>query len=574
MVKINTIANQLFAGALFIVLLSGVLSAFSFLVIRNIQQSTALGEKIRQANDQFNEIGILKRNFLLYESRQPELFETGISFNLKRIQRASDSINQIFLSFHSHTTSTGEMGVGREEVAGLQQTLKEYMASLGRLEKLTLQKGFKDWGKIGQLREAIHRVESLELDYDKTYMLMLRRHEKDFLLRNDMKYLDKFNAGIREFMNHLALCNGSGKCDQMKQLLRNYQQLFREVVRLQRQIGLTRNDGLMEEIERQEKAIKATLDKFSKAVLVASEQETRQNIILYALLFLVQIAVCLVLAKLLGKRFGRKVNEIRQALAQLARGEPIDQPVSEAGKDEIAQARQALQALSGRLTRIEEFATSVGKGNLQASLEGESRNGTLEQTLLVMQRELKKAREEEATRHWQAASQAALLQITRDATDREQLARLFLKKLITLLNCSLGGIFIREEAGEVPVLSMKACYAYDRQKYLKQMIPEGEGLIGQVFKEGKPQEMTEVPDNYLSITSGLGKASPRYLYLQPLVFKAERIGVMELASFTPFTEAGKTLVSKAGEALASTIVMNRMVENREGREVNEAAGTP
>ncbi|MGC4020926.1 MAG: PAS domain S-box protein [Cyclobacteriaceae bacterium] len=106
-------------------------------------------------------------------------------------------------------------------------------------------------------------------------------------------------------------------------------------------------------------------------------------------------------------------------------------------------------------------------------------------------------------------------------------------------------------------LKLVACYAYDRKKFLDKKIEIGEGLVGQCFLEKEATYMTVIPSDYVRITSGLGEATPKCIYLQPVQTKDEIVGVLELASFHELKDFEKKFIQRATENIAAAIISSR-----------------
>lgn len=95
--------------------------------------------------------------------------------------------------------------------------------------------------------------------------------------------------------------------------------------------------------------------------------------------------------------------------------------------------------------------------------------------------------------------------------------------------CAL--FLLQEDFSGNEILSLASCYAYDRKKFIEKSIGIGEGIVGQAFLEKEVVVLTDIPKNYIKITSGLGEATPRQLIIAPLIYLDKCLGVLEVATF-------------------------------------------
>jgi len=162
---------------------------------------------------------------------------------------------------------------------------------------------------------------------------------------------------------------------------------------------------------------------------------------------------------------------------------------------------------------------------------------------------------EDERRNWVTHGIAKFSELLRANNNNiAELCHLIVSNLVKYIGANQAGIFIlNDEDAENPVLELKACYAYERRKYINKTIGLGEGLVGTCFLEGESIYMTCLPKDYINITSGLGGDTPRALLLVPLKVNEKIYGIVEIAAFKEFEPHIREFVEKVSESIASTI---------------------
>ena len=268
---------------------------------------------------------------------------------------------------------------------------------------------------------------------------------------------------------------------------------------------------------------------------------------------LVLAAVCLtvlVIVWVLRSRLRQDLVSFHAYVEQLAQEHSADEPA-------IQSLQLPLQEINVLRARLQEAARSIEalaeEGGLPEFTHLTTEQG-LGQALLLTQKRIRQLREKEAQRTWVVEGIAKFAELVRQEFDnQEEYCYQVLRQLIKYLNCNQGGFFVVEESEEGPTLVLKGAYAFDRRKYLNHVVYPGQGLLGQVMYEKELIVLTDIPENFVSITSGLGEASPRNIVLVPLLLKDDLFGVIELASFHVLPSHHRDFLMQLGENIAATL---------------------
>ncbi|RLD63557.1 MAG: hypothetical protein DRJ01_03425 [Bacteroidetes bacterium] len=305
---------------------------------------------------------------------------------------------------------------------------------------------------------------------------------------------------------------------------------------------------------------------WSLAIVVPLKSIIKQaitNFTVSILVGLIGLIILSIVILIISKNITSPLQETTRVLKNLALGD-IDKKhiLNIKTGDEIEEISDSVNSLINGLKRTANFATNIGKGNLDAEFELLSEKDVLGNSLIEMRNSLQRAKEEEEKRkiedekiNWTTQGLAKFGEILRQNNDNiETLSFNIIKELVNYLDATQGAIYIKNNNEEEEIFyELTAAIAYDRKKMLNKKIKVGEELVGRCVHEKLSIYMIDIPEDYVHITSGLGETNPRCLLLVPLKLNDDVLGVVEIVSFYEIDKYKINFVEKVGESIASTI---------------------
>jgi len=291
--------------------------------------------------------------------------------------------------------------------------------------------------------------------------------------------------------------------------------------------------------------------------------EADRNFIISLIVGIIGLIILGTVIYFITRSITNPVEQVTKVLKQLAEGRIDDKmKLSVSTGDEIEEMAEALNTSIDGLNKKNIFASNLEQGNLDSTINLLSNKDELGHSLFQMRDSLKKAREEEEKRKkeekrrsWVNEGLNKFADILRqDNEDIQKLSDNVIKNLVYYLEATQGGIFLMEEDDEGNnFLNLKSAFAFDRKKFMERKIPLGDGLVGTCAIEKQSIYMTDIPKDYMEVTSGLGDSNPDCLLIVPLKIEEEVMGVLEIASLKKFEDYQIEFVEKVGQNIASTI---------------------
>ncbi|WP_299455756.1 PAS domain S-box protein [uncultured Microscilla sp.] len=288
--------------------------------------------------------------------------------------------------------------------------------------------------------------------------------------------------------------------------------------------------------------------------------------------FLIVGAVITLLSIVIGFAFSRFLIRpllvLKDTINLLAKGILPDK-LRQSTTDEIGEMTVQLNELVGTLKKTADFARQIGEGDYQANFKPVSDKDTLGIALLTMRDSIQQSAHRDDERNWIVTGLAEIGDILGGVSGITELGEQVIAYIAKKISAVQGAFYtVNDEDPEDVFLEMNASYAYNKKKYLNAKFKFAEGLVGQAAIEQATILRTEVPDDYVTITSGLlGDRKPKSILLTPLITddgNGEKVyGVLEFAGFEKFNQREVNFVKEVSDLIARAVFNIKVRETTE-----------
>ncbi|WP_329613581.1 HAMP domain-containing protein [Streptomyces brevispora] len=231
---------------------------------------------------------------------------------------------------------------------------------------------------------------------------------------------------------------------------------------------------------------------------------------------------------------------------------------------------ESVNEMAGNLTRqvraIAAVATAVTRGdlNLKIDVDAAGEIQALQDNINTMIANLRDTTATNKEQDWLKGNLARISGLMQGRRDLDDVASLIMSELTPVVSAQHGAFFLAMATGETDALGaegdregayelrMRGSYGYSAGSMPTSFRP-GETLIGTAAEEKRTIQVDNVPPGYLKISSGLGEAPPAHVIVLPVLFEGKVLGVIELASFQPFTHIQRDFLNQLAEMIATSV---------------------
>ncbi len=551
----------LFFGFAFLFLLIVMGSYIGYATIRT-SKFIAINEEISSLNYYIKQYLLNVGDFIENAYLDQTFVKTGASESLTNAIIALDSasvvVNSLSKGWYADFSNNSQL------LMAMAASIKNNRLYCEQLSTLFQEKGFKDLGLEGKMRSAIHDIEHYPVRVNMENLLTLRRHEKDFLLRKDEAYINKFKDEIAKFKEAITQDERFGELDKEKLFnsLDQYVTCFDKIVIIEKKIGFNKSNGLKLLIRTEHTSFESLYIDMSDEIKLELQQLSTTTYVIITALFimLLFLLTSLVIGLFYYQKFiSQPILMLERSAAAVAKGnlsQEIDaENSSRLLKEVFISFNKIIEKIKLTINQIEDVANRKIKEPIILNDENDDIGISLNKVIA----QIKSYDQQEAIRRWEAEGVALFSNLVRTASTLKELCDVVLPQIIKYLEANQGGLFVLNEQKDALILY--SSYAYNRKKFLDKEIKIGEGLIGQTYLEKELVYITEIPEGYIYITSGMGDAEPNALVIVPLINNEQVEAVLEIANFKKFTSYEQQFLLKIGETIASAIHAIKTTEN-------------
>jgi signal transduction histidine kinase/HAMP domain-containing protein/ActR/RegA family two-component response regulator len=269
-------------------------------------------------------------------------------------------------------------------------------------------------------------------------------------------------------------------------------------------------------------------------------------------------------------RFASEVTRVAREVGVEGKlgGQAQSAEVAGVWKDLTDNVNQLAANLTNQVRAIADVATAVTEGDLtrQVGVEASGEVAVLKDKLNEMIRNLRETTRQNTEQDWLKTNLERFTRMLQGQRDLATVSSMILSELAPLVSAQHGVLYTLASLGDggESVLIYQAGYGYKERKHLANHFRIGEGLIGQCAQEKQRILLTDVPGDYVRISSGLGESSPLNIIVLPILFEGSVRAVVELASFSRFSPTHQAFLEQLTESIGlvlNTIEANTLTEN-------------
>nr|MBF0220621.1 response regulator [Desulfobulbaceae bacterium] len=365
-------------------------------------------------------------------------------------------------------------------------------------------------------RKALHRIglemegilSSMYVPNVRSMVLQIRRHEKDYLLRENLLYVQKSHQAVADLRQAIETANVNyDDVSETVEYLKSYQTYFDALVEENRKINLLKN-SLLDRAMEIEQAVDHIVEKSrvnGQDNMNKAQAQVNSAYVFVLIFSFMAIVIGVLFSLLITNSITRPLQTLMAGLLRMADG---DYSVRLAENTSSSDETSVVAKLFNKM------AATIHKSS------------------------------------WQTEGIAKLAEELREDKEEDVLCRDIISFLAKFIDAQVGAMYVRQND---TTFRLAESYSYVDHDNPPVTVKIGEGLIGEAARGGELLVLSDLPDTYFRIKSSLGEAIPRHSIVLPALWRRTTQAVIELASIKSFSAEQIEFLKLISESIAIAI---------------------
>lgn len=567
-VQLRSIRTVIVTAFLALFIIVGITEFVAYLQVNRLNEGKLKGD-FQSLQDQSKSMLNATKEFMLFGKNDYDLFTkdstevlTRYAIAFAKFKEASDQTRaELYQCGYNDLSELDQLDAA---IIELDTLFKEY-------KNTTKVRGNDLFGTLSEFNAALEFLAQFDFGVEQKELLEMRLENRKYQLSGDTTIIDYAIPKVNRFVEIAKENLDSNMAPMVLGELNSYESSLNSLVAIDKRLGIYSGAGLQGKLTQQ-------IDVVEDAVKMASMRnkvdeayvDIVNNVVLSLIVIFGVTLVCGgLITLLLFKRLVNPLQTMQRLINSMSLG-VLPNEIPQYKTQEVKEIARSVGILVDGLQRTSAFAGRIGEGEFDTDYKPLSEQDILGNSLLVMRDNLHQLSQEEVKRNWSNEGYGRFMEILRSTNnDSGQLANKLLPELIRFLKANQGALYVLEDNDQNDLkMQMIGCYAWDRTKHLDQKISMDDGLIGQAWREQERIYITDVPDNFIQISSGLGESNPKAILILPLKFNETIFGILEIASFYLFEDHQLEFLERLAESIASTL-SNTKTNERTNRLLDE-----
>lgn len=245
-----------------------------------------------------------QESFINFELTNTHYYKSGDSRFLNSFGQHLENVKNELASLESIEFKSDDV---KYKVNQIQKEIDDYSILFEKFESSIRKRGYKSLGIVGRMRKAVHFLEDSS-SIDKTDLLMLRRHEKDFIIRQEQQYIQKFDKVITKLKSE-----NRSKAVIIK-FINDYDFNFQQLATYDRIIGIKSNTGYKQKLNYATEEILNNFERLNLTINLLQKQEEAKLTNYIIIFWLIALLVLITLIFSFSKRLSLRISKLSLAI--------------------------------------------------------------------------------------------------------------------------------------------------------------------------------------------------------------------------------------------------------------------